>query len=465
MSVLRKLSKVLAGGIGGPVALVLAIYGIALVVNLHDRPPSGAALQFAAAYRDRTLVADSENAFVYATGFYVKPGDDPQAAGVRRIAWMRTAGGRQLVGFSLPAHAPDYDYKSARSPAVQKTSDACVDAGHACLVALERQETLAEWSSLERWLFDRYLALTSRRGWRENAPLDPSMPLPPYAMILEGQKLLLVEAWRHARDKDAAGVQRLLAQDVRFWRHTLEFSDQLITKMIAIAALKRHFKVGDLVLRRLPVDLEAAGRPPEWSAEITMSERSMRRTFVCEWAFFNSAIELGISHANWWDSLDQSAFARVWQRAATPLLQPQDLSNEWADSFSRATDELDVPYDRYRAAVARADAILDGAKRGGGRPPIRLYNPVGSVLRWISGSSYASYSVRAVDIEGVRRAALVTSELRSGKIPAAMVPAGLSASPIRQPYDDKPFEWNAEQGALTFTGLEPLPRGRHEFIY
>ena len=173
MSWVRKLSKALAWLVGGVVALVLVTYGVVLLVNLHDRPPSETALRFAAEFRDRPLVADDENAFVYATGFYVKPGADPQAAGIERIAWMRKASRDSLL--DLMAHPPDYDYRAARSPAVQKISEACRDVGRDCLAAFQDEgPTLKEWSTAEQWLLERYLALILRPGWRESAPFEPA---------------------------------------------------------------------------------------------------------------------------------------------------------------------------------------------------------------------------------------------------------------------------------------------------
>jgi len=73
MRLLRTLLKGLAWLIGSLTALVLVTYAVVLVANRHDRPPSQAALQFAAAYRNLPVVADADNAFVYATGFYVSP--------------------------------------------------------------------------------------------------------------------------------------------------------------------------------------------------------------------------------------------------------------------------------------------------------------------------------------------------------------------------------------------------------
>jgi hypothetical protein len=459
MRVLRKLLKALAWLAGSLVAFVVVLYLVVLAVNWRDRPPSETALRFAAAYRDRPVVADADNGYVYASGFFVKPGDDPQAAGVRRIAWLRSVSSDPFHG---QPPEKNYDYKSARSAAAQAVSDACREPGSECLMTLEHgSATLAEWSSSERWLFERYQTLISRPGWLETAPLDLQIPLPAYNVVLEGQKLLLVEAWKHAGDKDAAAVRSLLSQDVRFWRHMLESSDILITKMIAIAGLKRHFKLANLVLRRLPPEREAAGRPPEWMEEITLSERSLMRTWVGEWVFLSGMLE----QSEWWSYPEDPSFIeRAGQRALMPLFQRQDFRNERAETFERANAELDVPYQAYRAGVARAEVILSGSHHGE-LPPIRLYNPVGAILRWLGGDAYAGYSPRVVDIEGVRRAALLTSELRSRGVGAAQLAAELPASAIRDPYTGEPLGWDAQKGALTFTGLERLPRGLHEFIF
>jgi len=100
MRLLKRLLKGLAWVAGSLVGLVVVFYLVLLAINWRDRPPSETALRFAADYRDRPAVADTDNGFVYVTGSFVKPGEDPQAAGVRRIAWLRAGRGvgRPTVG-------------------------------------------------------------------------------------------------------------------------------------------------------------------------------------------------------------------------------------------------------------------------------------------------------------------------------------------------------------------------------
>ena len=408
-------------------------------------------------------MADTDIGYGYLMGLYTKPEDDPQAAGIRRVAWLQREFGKSFRT-DLPPSEREYDYKAARSPEIKAISETCREPGPECLHALEQgSAALAKWSSSERWLFERYQVLIARPEWLETTPLGPDMPLPSYAVAMEGQKLLFVEAWTRAGEKDAAAVRDLLSRDLRFWRHTLECSDILISKMIAVAGLRRHFKFANLVLRRLPAGSEAAARPPEWVQEITPAERSMTRTLVGE-CVFSSRVVNEQDMSDWSPVAEEGTFIQhAFRVAAAPLFQKQDFSNEQAEMFVKATAALDVPYGQYRVGTARARAVLNGSQ--GELPMFRLYNPIGAFFRWISSANYATYSDRVVDIEGLRRAALLTSELRSRGVTAERVDAELRASTIREPYSDAPFGWDAAKNALTFTGLEPPPRGVHELIY
>lgn len=69
------------------------------------------------------------------------------------------------------------------------------------------------------------------------------------------------------------------------------------------------------------------------------------------------------------------------------------------------------------------------------------------------------------DLEGIRRATVITTELRSRKVPAERVSAELAASRIRVPYTGEPFGWDVEEGMIVFMGLEQTQRGRHVFKY
>jgi hypothetical protein len=455
--------------LGGTLTFFIIAYLALLLINWRDQPPSEAALRLAAAYRDRPAVSDIDNAWVYVMGFAAGPEADPHEAGVRRVDWLRKLADR---GRSPPGDDPvpdDESYKAARLPAAQNLSDACRRAISECTVALaESDEVMREWIRSEKWLLDRYHILLRHPGWHEVVPFDASAPLPSYALVFEGQKLLISQAYLLAGQKDAAGVRKLLGNDVTFWRHVLASSDILITKMIAVAALNRSFEIGNLVLRRLPAELQLAGMPQEWTVQLTDAERSLLRCFTGEWIFGDALFRQTAMSGSWASAVDSesdSDFAsRLLGRALMPMFQPQDTSNRRAEVFIRAADAMSVPFEQFPEGLDRARADFEDLS-GQNRSVPRLYNPVGDVVLWFSAYAFHPYGARVMDVEGVRRAAVLAAELRSRKVDVQSVPAELAASRIRAPYSGDPFAWDFEAQTIVFVGLEPSERGRHAFSY
>jgi hypothetical protein len=471
-NVWKGLLKWTARSVGGLLILVAVAYLALLAINWRDRSPSADALRLASVFRDRLPVPDSDNGFVYAMGFHVRPDEDPHAAGLRRIEWLRRVPEDPYASLTPDPIGEGFDVKAGRSPTAQRLADACGLDMNQCAPALDGAEAIVrEWLVSEDWLLNRYRALLNHSGWLEPLPLDLRAPLPGYGGIFDGQKLLLTRAWLLAGEKDAPGVRDLLARDVRFWRQVLESADSVLTKMIAIAGLKRHFAFGNLVLRRLPAERVMEGLPQEWTTEITHAERSMLRSLAGEWMFFDGVSRQTKAYGRWDDVVKdgvyehgdgESVLRKLLWIAAEPLFQPHDTSNRWAGQLVRLARELDAPYARYRGAMERAKAITTEEQ---GTPLSRLYNLLGGIMYWTGDVDYSSYGARVSDIEGVRRGAFLTAELRSRRITAAQVREQLISSPVRAPYTGEPFAWDAKEEAVVFTGLEPAQRARYRFPY
>ena len=469
MVTLKKLLKVFVRCIGSIAAIAMIAYVCALGVNWRDRAPSDAAVRLMSVYRDRPPTADFSNGYVFAMGFSADRNGDPERAGVMRVGWLRRLSEDPRTPLSDDPLGAPYDFRAPRTQQAQRLADACRTAGSECAVALEGADPLvADWLVSEQWLFDRYRALLSHAAWREPIPFDVRTPLPPYVMIFDGQKLLLSRAWLLAGHKDAAAVRELLSEDLRFWRQVLQSSDVLITKMIAVAALNRHFGLGTLVLRRLPAQLVADAMPPDWTQEITRSERSMMLCLAGEWIFIDRYIKQvghrGPASANpLGDDAPGAVSSWLWY-PYRPLYQAQDSSNSFAERLLQDSRELDAPYDRYAEALQRTKAISSRKFR-----PVDaldwVYNATGHAILWDDFLDYGPYGARVADLEGTRRGAVLTAELRAHGFTAAQVPAQLAASGVVVPYTGRPFSWDPQEGAIVFTGLEPGERGRHVFKY
>lgn len=474
MRIAKVLLKALAWLSAVVAALVVAVYLYILGVNWHDRPPSEAALRLEEVFHNKPPVRNEENAYVYLMGFSVGEAEDPKEWGMRRIAWAHRLVDQVGEHGSEGQPGASFDIRTARSPAVQALLEACRAVDRACLSALEGgKETIAAWLDAEGWLLNRYRVLLAHPGWRETLPLDDRAPLPSYAEVLEAQKILFVRAWQLARRADAVGVKGLLEEDVRFWRQILDASDTLVAKLVATAALERHFTWSNIILRQLPTDQLLQGIPELWTEPISESERSMMSSLTGEWMLLaNSLKQLA-------DRADFASRSRIMESAPdeepvaqrlqslllAPMFQPQDTINHRADLLLTMAEALHVPYEQYLDIVERARTRMSEPDEEEMMSSMRIYNFVGNVLSAIATPDYLSYGVRVADLEGVRRSALLAAELRSQRVAPEEVRQHLSEATLRNPYSGEPLLWNDDTEAIVFVGLAQPERRRYVMLY
>lgn len=453
----RRLARGAARTAGAGGALVVGLWLVVVAINWRDEAPSEDALRLQRVIDGRPAVDDAANAFVLLLGMDVRKQDDPFAWGVKRKAYLDAfpAG----VAVDEPAVLPGTDHGNAahRSASTKSLMDACREADHGCWSHLQQHPgTVDHWLDSESWLLDRYIGLIGLTQWRESIPIDLRAPLPSYVSAMDGQRLLLMKGWRHARLGEAAAARELLQQDLIFWRMVLRSSDILISKMIATAAIQRHFAMGNLIFRKLD-EVEADTLPPtSWGMPIDRGERSMLRAFAGEWRFSRSAVEASLKD----EELASEQFGtRTYRWALVPLFKPGATNNLFAANMVRLSDGMDVEMTQMPGA---AEALEP--PRGSWLPS--LYNPIGDTLSQIAYPAYVPYALRVNDLEGARRAALLAIELRNGgaRCSSTGMEARIANSPLKEPYSGAPFAWDAATGSIVFKGLEPGPRGRRAVL-
>jgi hypothetical protein len=311
----------------------------------------------------------------------------------------------------------------------------------------------------------RYRELLKRENWHEVVPQNLHAMLPPYAELLNAQRLFMVDLGRRANSASAADIRNALEADMRFWRRMLASSGYLISKMISVAGLRQHLYLGNLVLRHLPRDEALAALPQGWRQELTPEELSMERTMAGEWAY-------GAGIMREWQTSDEllggsepaladTTFGgRLVSTLLRPFFQAQDQKNFTAAQYLSFARSFDVPLDRY---VAVADAIRAARSPGF---ELHIYNFVGYTFRSLTGPwVLPEYPMRVAAAEGMRRAALLTVELRARGVAIQNVADELSRSELRQPFDHAAFAWSAEDQAVIYGGFEADQRRRNAYFY
>jgi hypothetical protein len=452
-----KAVKILGGSVLGLVGLVVVLYLVAVAINWKDRPPSAEVLHFRQLLDERRAVADHDNAFVYLLGFAVPAGKDPLEVGARRRAWLEAfSGSTDTEG---PDADEDLDLESQPSAAIEQLKDLCPgDEPGTCEAAFTASAEDWQPSQMEQLTLDRYRALLKLRQWREVVPMHFAAPWLHFSGPFHAQRLHMLSLMKQAARGETETVREGLAADHDYWRAAQTGAQSLLTRMLSGVGLRHHYYYSNLVLRGLPPQEQARAIPEGWQREFSAEERSMWPVFAGEVAFTRRL-------------LADSAYEREklegltgWERAlnllTVPLFKVQDTVNGTAATYARICRKFDVSMSGYDAAKT---SLRD---EGRSHESWSIYNPMGKAVNAIADDKiYIGYVYRAANAEGMRRAALLMARLRSQRLPPDALAASVAATELRDPYTDRPFEWNVERQSVIFDVPEDKARPRAEFAY
>lgn len=457
-----KVLKVIGAIALGLVGLALLLYVIGVVVNWRDQPPSPAAQEIRKIQADRAPVADADNGFIYALGFGVPASEDPQHAGALRKAWLEALNLKPELLDADPMKERD-GFSPARSRALERVGKACGAAQSVACRDAFLAASLQPRMGLEELQLARYRELLRRSSWREVIPIDGRAPLPAYGDIIGGQQLLFLDLAARAKSAPPAEIAAALREDLAFWRSTQNSADYLISKMIAVAAIRQHFFFGNLVLREVP------GAQAEvieaWSVPFSAEELSMRRTMAGELSYAEGVM------LRWQNGSDESLIetdepgltlrGRIASSLARPFYQHQDQMNYYAALYLDFARRFEAPLPQYAHIAKSIEAAQPETIS------FHVYNAVGHVFRGLAGTwSYVDYPSRVGSIEGMRRAALLTAQLRERGVPLDQMPQEVSGAGLRNPFNGKAFEWNAEEQAVLFVGPHAeSSRRQHSYFH
>jgi hypothetical protein len=430
------------------VASATVLVMAAFIVRWRTEAPSAAALRLKQIFEQRPAVNDADNALFDVWGFSAPAGIEPRDRGRQRVAWLE----RTNVDAAHAGEDPGEEtikFKAGRTEAMQRVISACrSEEARACRDAFVRMPPEMPLRAVEALQVARYRAMLERPAWREIVPLDVRSPLPAYADVLDGQRMLMLSLREAVARADAEQIRATLASDLKFWRATQQSADILITKMIAIVAIRQNFRYGNLLLRELPAPRQAQAIPETWRVEVSPAERSMLRVMAGELAYFEGAINTAWANADEESDGDEdfadTGFADRLIDRVPRLVSVQYHVNRTAKLYLAIGEGYEVPLTQYAATTARLKKLFPHKN-----------------TRW----KPENYALRVGSIEGIRRAALLTATLRARGVPAADVAGELGAAGLRNPFDDTPFEWDANEQAVVYTGPEEHQMRRTEFIY
>lgn len=448
----------------GLVGLVILLYLITLAVNWRDRPPSASYAQLEQVITSLPKVAHADNAVVYLLGFSAPAGEDPLKAGERRFEWIRSFND-QTKSDSDPLPDP-LDLKSNGSPQMDQLGKACgTEDRKSCADGFAA--AAASWSptATETLALQRYQTLLGFHAWREVLPSHLGAPLPAYGGIMHAHRLYLLSLMQLAGQGKVAQVREGLSADLAYWRGAQQNAQTLLAKMIGIAGLRNHFFYSNLILRGIPADQVLEAMPPDWQRAFTDEERSLRLVMGGEMLYAKGILDYTARSSDLVDSMagthERTTMGRWLDKLASPLFQVQDIANHYADNHLRLIEQFSVPMSQYPAAKATFEEYASTHVHS-----YSIYNPMGdAILRWDDGTHFIGYAFRAANPEGMRRAALLVTQLRASEVTRDAAAGVVANSGLRDPYSDAPFAWDAQRASVVFTAREDNAWRRHEYFY
>ena len=424
------LLKILFWGAVGLIVVAGGLYLMLLGVNRHDQPPSATAQEFRQALDGRPAVPDPDNAY---------------------LIMLRVSAGHQ-------------GYRASRRPVVEALVHHCGNSAAECFDAVDAApRATALWLTDEAWLLEQYKTLIVKPAFLQAVSIGDDAPTPDNKTVRDGQRLFLISAL--LTSTSGKQLRAALDQDLAFWRMVLANSDLLITKLIATAAIKQHFEMGNEVQREWQARALGDTIPGLWRVAIDGKERSIQRPLIGEWRYMDLLIaSIMTETANPFAENDDQAptwLDRAKWRIALAAWQPQDFSNHQAAAMKRQIGLFDVPYASIPDALQASAGSADDVPWQVGGP----YNLTGKVLGLTTYTDYGGYVVRFCDLEGIRRAALLTVSMRERKTAPDSIGAAVRNAELTNPYTGEPFAWSASTGEVVFVGLEDEPKGEHRFRY
>ncbi|KQV61682.1 MULTISPECIES: hypothetical protein [unclassified Duganella] len=398
MTKLKLLLKMVASFL----ALLLLLIAFVFFINREDKPPSESVIKLQGIETATTPVGDRDNAYVYVMGFSAPDNSDVMSEGVDRVEQMRKSMGTSVAtGFrEMPG-----EKQGRREPAQ---------------------------------LIERYEHLLEFKQWREVLPGDARLQGAAFNQVLEAQRLMYLRALSQEVKADAGDCKRMLEEDYRFWRMVLAESISANVKMLAARSIELHFEMGNLVVRRFPATLTMTAIPEGWREPFSNRERSLAKIMAHEWTSSDLRPD---------DERSGNVLAMLF---GSFLYQPQATSNANADRMLRVVELYDRDYAAIPQAAATFLASYGNEKKAAA--DIGVYNPVGRILLNMQGmDAYTTYGFRVVNLEGMRRVALLAAQLRSSGANGNKVAEGVRTSELRDPYDGEEFAWDPEHSSLLFS--------------
>jgi hypothetical protein len=262
--------------------------------------------------------------------------------------------------------------------------------------------------------------------------MDFTSPLPNYYIVRKIGEL------SQARDYQDAGLDGLIRSsqaDMQFWRMALTDSQTLIGRMVTLASLRRNLSALSYAINKeTELSPTQAQSLQTLLKPLTPEEVSMDRALTAElrfgaenWKTAPKKVPEGESTALWLLTQPTASANLFYRQTLKPTFALSQMSSK--DFYERAQTPIKaLEFSRFN--------------------PYNLGGKIYLSKNW----QLSPYIGRAHDLAGIYSLVALQLELRTN--PPQDVIAAIKSSPYKNPYTQKPFDYDPATKALSFQCFE-----------
>jgi hypothetical protein len=426
-------------------ALVLFHLAIALFLLLYDEHLNPELRTFL----DQTgeTVADSDNAFFAFAGFDAEKGKDIHVTGMM-IADKFVRESTRLL--------KEFDRDAFLGQKLLFKGEELLEGGDERLTyfpeAGQRRSSIEKLLEVNQDLINRYTALYDYPHYRETIPYLPTSFFTTYFSIRNPHRLILWKIALEVQQGSTAASLNLLRRDTAFWKMILEDSQDYITRLVAVNALRRNYRLLSEILDFRPLAAAGLSGNDLLLCKLTSSERNMSSTVRRELEY-NLLMLKQMKHDMWRGEFDKPEKGSL-NRFLAPMMKINSSSNMLYEDFAPLTKIAALPAPEFAEAVKKPRQ-KEKPKAG----CELLYNPTGTAIFKLGGEwpsiGLPKYFGRVHDLDGYislvnLQLQVMQQQVKKEEIQDFLNMADLAFS---NPYTGEPMQWDGTKECIYFDSI------------
>jgi len=424
------------------VLILLCMCSIDWIINSYDENINP---RFEANKTSLEPIADSENSFIYMTGFMAPIDASPFKSG---SAYIAAANEAILRKTTLPKNIEGLTYTeyNASTPNIFCRADQ-----ESCWYILRQdRDAVTKWLASNKVMLARYKSITKYPRWQNSILINYASPIPSYSGLIRGQSLLQCAAMLAIERGHVELGLKMIGDDILFVRSMLEGKGMLIDKMIASSMLSRDLALLAETLQERPIEVSLHWKQIEKMVEpLTAEQVSLVEAFK-----FGDQKRLSVFDGDILNNLSKyNGNENVGKQQHTFLV------NKWLQHHLKknATINLLIKEDEMRnkfvevhdVRVTRPIYSTEFNDRANGLTWWH-YNQVGKTIYF--GLQFSEYVNRLFDLNTFNNLVRLQLTIISQRIAPNNVTEFLSTTDrsLWNPEVVKPFEWDSKLEQIYF---------------